>query len=88
MPNILDSLITLMVRQGLRVRHRILKLLKHHQPYFLIQARSKHGILFNLNPEDYLDSIVLKNGYYEEEVLTALLEHIGNNGILWILGEH
>ncbi len=86
MPNILDSFITLMVRRGLWGRHRILKLLKQHHAYYLIQARSKHGILFNLNPEDYLDSIVLKNGYYEEEVLRALLEHVGNDGILWDIG--
>jgi FkbM family methyltransferase len=75
-----------MVRRGLRLRHRILKLLKQHNPYYLIHARSKHGILFKLNPEDYVDSIVLKNGYYEEEVLTALLEHVGNDGILWDIG--
>jgi FkbM family methyltransferase len=86
MSNLLDSLITSMVRRGLWGRHRVLKLLKQHNPYYLIQARSKHGILFNLNPEDYLDAIVLKNGYYEEEVLTALLQHIGNEDILWDIG--
>jgi FkbM family methyltransferase len=29
---------------------------------------------------------VLKYGYFEEEVLTSLLEHVGSNGVLWDIG--
>jgi FkbM family methyltransferase len=85
-PNLLDFLITKLVRRRVRGRASLLELLRQHHPYHLVQARSKHGLLFNLNPEDYLDAIVLKNGYYEEEVLTALIQHIGTNGILWDIG--
>lgn len=85
-PNVLDFLISLIVRQRVPGRARILRLLRQHHPYYLVQARSKHGLLFDLNPEDYLDTIVLKNGYYEEEVLTALLQQVGNDGILWDIG--
>lgn len=85
-PNILDSFISLIVRRRVPGRARILRWLKQHHPYHLVQARSKHGLLFDLNPEDYLDRIVLKNGYYEEEVLTALLQQLGNDGVLWDIG--
>lgn len=85
-PNVLDSFISLIVRRRVPGRARILRLLKQHHPYHLVQARSKHGLLFDLNPEDYLDAIVLKNGYYEEEVLTALLQQLGNDGVLWDIG--
>jgi FkbM family methyltransferase len=85
-PNLLDSFISLIVRLRVPGRARILRFLKQHHPYHLVQARSKHGLLFDLNPEDYLDAIVLKNGYYEEEVLTALLQQLGNDGVLWDIG--
>jgi FkbM family methyltransferase len=42
--------------------------------------------LFNLDPEDFIDKRVLKNGYYEEEVLEGLLQYIGNDGVLWDIG--
>lgn len=84
--NILDSIFTWMVRKNISGRFRLLRFLKHHQPYYLVQAKSKHGLLFNLDPEDYLDNIVLKDGYYEDEVLTTLVHNLKNTGVLWDIG--
>jgi FkbM family methyltransferase len=50
-----------------------------------IQARLRFGGAFALDPHAYIDRIALREGYYETEVLEALLAYVGA-GALWDIG--
>jgi FkbM family methyltransferase len=51
-----------------------------------ITAATKYGSVFRLRPHDYIDNIVLREGYYESEVLEAMLKTVPANGVLWDVG--
>jgi hypothetical protein len=41
-----------------------------------IRVATNYGSVFQLRPHDYIDSIVLREGYYESEVLDAMLNTV------------
>ena len=47
---------------------------------------SKRSV-FDLSPWSYIDAIILREGYYESEVLDAITSELGS-GILWDVGAH
>ncbi len=51
-----------------------------------IEVRTTKGSVFSLQPEDYIDRIVLEDGYYEPEVLAALEPHFSPGVVLWDIG--
>jgi len=55
-----------------------------HNPYLL--ASNKYGAKFFLNPFEYIDSHVIKSGYYESEVLEEIIECLDDNSIFWDVG--
>lgn len=50
--------------------------------------RTPYGSLFRLNPFSYIDGIVLREGYYESEVLEALRPFLGPDAVLWDIGSN
>lgn len=48
--------------------------------------RTPYGSVFRLSPQSYIDSIVLREGYYESEVLEALRPYLGAGAVLWDIG--
>jgi glycosyltransferase involved in cell wall biosynthesis len=68
------------IRGGVRAR----KLLRGPYPISLIRARTLHGLA--LDPESHLDSIVLRDGYYEKPILDAIMAHLPTDGVLWDVG--
>lgn len=53
-----------------------------------ISSQSKHGITFRLDPREYVDSFVLREGFYEEEVLLAILDNLKDNEVFWDVGSN
>jgi len=51
-----------------------------------IKVRTQHGIILQLSPVEYIDSIVIKTGYYEIEVLDSLLEILKDGDVFWDIG--
>jgi FkbM family methyltransferase len=51
-----------------------------------IKVTSRHGASFNLLPGDYIDNIVLHEGFYESEVLGALRRFAAPGVVLWDIG--
>lgn len=49
-------------------------------------ARTLHDSVFALEPFGYIDRIVLRSGYYESEVLAALVPALGPGAVLWDIG--
>jgi FkbM family methyltransferase len=50
-----------------------------------LRATTALGSNFELSPFDYIDSIVLHEGYYEPEVIEAITSVLGS-GVLWDIG--
>lgn len=51
-----------------------------------LSLRTAHGLRLGLSPFDYIDRIVIAEGYYESEVLAALLDALGSGETLWDVG--
>lgn len=53
-----------------------------------LKLKTKHGILFFLNPNEYVDRFVIEHGYYESEVLEAVLGYLPEGGVFWDVGSN
>jgi FkbM family methyltransferase len=51
-----------------------------------ILARNRYGALFSLDPHEYVDSFVLRDGFYESEVFETLLPALGPGAVFWDIG--
>jgi len=51
-----------------------------------IEAKSKHGLRWRLDPDEYVDRFVLTHGFYEEEVIEALVSRIRPGDCFWDVG--
>ncbi|MBK8284606.1 MAG: FkbM family methyltransferase [Ahniella sp.] len=52
----------------------------------LIRIRTRYGSRFDLDPFEYIDSHVLREGFYESEVFEAALGAMPQNGMFWDVG--
>jgi FkbM family methyltransferase len=50
-----------------------------------LRATTSKGTVFELSPFSYIDAIVLREGYYEPEVVDAIVSGLGD-GVLWDVG--
>lgn len=81
-----DRLLTLYYRQEWRGFARIWKGLKRMGNHPCLQVSNKYGARFYLNPENYIDSYVIRSGYYESEVLEAILPFLDAVSVFWDIG--
>jgi len=51
-------------------------------------AKNRYGVLFELDPRAYIDSIVLREGYYESEIIESVLALGEENLVFWDIGCH
>jgi FkbM family methyltransferase len=82
----LDRMIIFGARHRLRGSARMRSLLRGAYPISLARVQTIHGLTLAIDPESYIDDIILRQGYYELPVLNAILEHLPENGVLWDIG--
>lgn len=82
----LDRLIVFGARHRLRGSARMRSLLRGAYPISLARVETLHGLTMAVDPESYIDDIILRQGYYELPVLNAILRHLPENGVLWDIG--
>jgi FkbM family methyltransferase len=78
-----------MHRRQIRGRHRINSLVAGFTgapP--LVRAKTKYGATLLLNPYEYVDSFILRHGFYESEVFEALRPHLMKGGAFWDIGSN
>lgn len=83
---LVDSLVGRLRRRGLRGAGTLIRLAGRCVTSSAVTAMSKHGVRFRLRLGDYIDAVVLREGYYESEVLEALLDALPRAGVLWDVG--
>jgi FkbM family methyltransferase len=72
-------------------RHQIRGARHFHRTFYggrRLAVRSTHGILLKLDPSEYVDSMVIRYGFYEEEVLLAVLGRLKLNDVFWDVGSN
>ncbi len=81
-PTLADHLCVYYARSGWRGLITLQRLL--HRP--VITTRTRYGAVLALHPGDYIDRIVLLEGYFESEVLEALRPYFSPDAVLWDIG--
>jgi FkbM family methyltransferase len=84
--SIRDNLLTVYYTSGLRGFTRLWHLLKQWGNRSHLLVKNKYGAKFYLDPESYIDSHVIKSGYYESEVLEAILPFLESQSVFWDIG--
>ena len=82
----LDAVVAFASRRKLRGAARLRRILRGHHDVSLTRVRTIDGLLFDLDVENVLDYAVLDHGYYEREVLDAIVGCMGDNSVLWDVG--
>src|SRR4029077_11082969 len=85
---ITDRLLTGYYRSGWRGFHRIWHLLRAQKSQPFVTAYNKYGVKLLLSPLDFIDSFVLLSGYYESEVLEAILPFLDSGAVFWDIGSN
>jgi FkbM family methyltransferase len=81
-----ESLLNFVFRRGLRGRTRLAAAARLGHAVTLTRVRTVDGLVFAMDPEAYLDGYVVRDGYYEREVLQAMLDHLPRGGVAWDVG--
>ncbi len=82
----LDTVVAFASRRRLRGAARLRRILRGHHDVTLTRVRTVDGLLFDLDVENVLDYAVLDHGYYEREVLEAIVQSLTPNAVLWDVG--
>lgn len=83
-PTLLDRMLRAYFRSGWRGFIRLWRL-SGRDLRDTLRASTSVGTVLELSPFSYIDSIVLREGYYETEVMEALVSSLGK-GVLWDIG--
>ena len=79
----INSLLSRMIRYEIRGFDRIMSFLIKLGYQQRIKIKNRYGAWFSLDPFNYIDRIVLKEGYYESEVLEGIISNIKPYEVSW-----
>lgn len=83
LPPAIGTLVARGAARNLRGFNRSYRLLGGGRARF----RNSYGLMMALDPTQYIDSFVIREGYYEDEVLQALLSYLSVDGdVFWDIG--
>lgn len=87
LPTLHDRFLALHERVRWRGRAAVLALKRLLTGTTSVRFRARYGGTFDLHPGHFIDSIVLRHGFYESEVLEALRPHLAQPGaVYWDVG--
>jgi FkbM family methyltransferase len=85
MDGMIDELICFCWKNKIRGRRTLYRILGRSRR---IQGRTRHGIVLKLDPAEYIDAIILQDGFYEPEVLDAILKALREGDTFWDVGSN
>jgi FkbM family methyltransferase len=85
-PALRDRFLVWYLARGWRGFHALHRCTRRFGGSRQIRHRTAYGAVFALDPGSYIDRIVLREGYYESEVLEALRAYLGEGAVLWDIG--
>jgi FkbM family methyltransferase len=81
----MDTLLVFGLKRNFRGWFRLLRIVRGENPLPIIRTKTTDGLLWTVDPGSYMDAAVLRRGFYEREILEAILPHLGE-GVLWDIG--
>ncbi|MDN5286784.1 MAG: Methyltransferase, FkbM family [Mucilaginibacter sp.] len=81
-----DSLLIFFIKHKLRGKDRLFTLLAKLGFRKLILLKAKYGIQLQLNPNEYIDNLIIKEGFYESEITEEIFKHLQSDSIFWDIG--
>jgi len=87
MPSLIDKLFTAHLRKGWRGNISLWKLLQRLFGKQRVIVKTAYNTLLSCDPHDHVASYVLRYGFYESEVLEALLPY-AQDAIVWDIGAY
>ena len=84
-PGLRDRFLRAWYRRKFRGYQSLRKTLGYHRED-PIRATTTHGANFDLNSFAYIDSCVLREGYYETEVINFICEAVRSGDTIWDVG--
>jgi len=80
---ILDPIVVFCLRHRIRGGGRLRRIVG---PARRLNVVTKHGIKLMVDPDEGLDTSIIVNGFYEEEVYAAVAEHLKQGDVFWDVG--
>src|ERR1700734_3493565 len=81
-----DKLLTFLIKNRFRGKDRLFSLLVKLGFRPNILAEAKYGIKLLLSPNEYIDNIIIKEGFYESEVTEEILKNLADGDTFWDIG--
>jgi FkbM family methyltransferase len=81
-----DRIFFLLNKNSVKGKDRLYSVFHYFGFKKLVTAKIKYGVYFNLNPYEYIDSLALKEGFYESEVTDEIIKNLSANDTFWDIG--
>jgi FkbM family methyltransferase len=81
-----DSVLNFLIKNNLRGKDRIYNLLIKLGFRKVVLSKAKYGISLYLNPHEYIEKIIFKEGFYESEITNELLACLQPGDTFWDIG--
>ncbi|MBB6108754.1 FkbM family methyltransferase [Mucilaginibacter lappiensis] len=81
-----DALLIFFIKNKLRGKDRLFTLLAKLGFRRFILLNVKYDIQLQLNPNEYIDNLIIKEGFYESEITEEIFKHLQSDGIFWDIG--
>ena len=81
-----DSLLFFLNHNKIRGKDRLYSILTKCGFRRLLVKNIKYDIKINLNPREYIDTIIMHEGFYESEVTDVILENLKEKDTFWDIG--
>jgi len=81
-----DSVLNFLIKNNLRGKDRIYNLLIKLGFRKVVLSKAKYGISLYLNPHEYIEKIIFKEGFYESEITNELLACLQPGNTFWDIG--
>lgn len=76
------------LRSGARGFHFVRRIWERCGGSPFIRVRTRFGAAYEVSPYGYVESFLLRYGFYESEVLEALRPYLGAGAVLWDIGSN
>ena len=81
-----DRIINYLNRKQIKGKDRLFSVFQKIGFRDKIVSNAKYGVKFNLNPNEYIDSVIIKEGFYESEITDEILKNLANGKTFWDIG--
>jgi FkbM family methyltransferase len=81
-----DRLFAIFIKNKWRGKDRLHSIFTKLGHRNLFTFTAKYGVMLNLSPNEYIDNIIVREGFYESEVTEEILSALEDGGTLWDIG--